>query len=58
MSERIDDLAQGVSSYGFIFGKVIPSANLLGKDKSVVIVHDDQRYVLRVTKLGKLILTK
>jgi hemin uptake protein HemP len=37
---------------------VIPSANLLGKNKSVVIVHDDQRYVLRVTKLGKLILTK
>jgi hypothetical protein len=41
MSERIDDLAQAVSSYGFIFGKVIPSANLLGKDKSVVIIHDD-----------------
>lgn len=58
MSERIDDLAQAFSSYGFIVGKVILSANLLGKDKSVVIVHDDQRYVLRVTKLGKLILTK
>lgn len=58
MSERIDDLAQAFSSYGFIVGKVIPSANLFGKNKSVVIVHDDQRYVLRVTKLGKLILTK
>jgi hemin uptake protein HemP len=58
MSECFDDLAQAFSSYSFIVGKVIPSANLLGKNKSVVIVHDDQRYVLRVTKLGKLILTK
>jgi hemin uptake protein HemP len=58
MSERIDDLARAVSSYGSIVSKVIPSANLLGKEKSVVIVHDDQRYVLSITKLGKLILTK
>jgi hemin uptake protein HemP len=39
-------------------GRVVSSATLLGQDKSIVIVHDGQRYVLRVTKLGKLILTK
>lgn len=58
MSERISDLVQAVLSDESIWSKVISSASLLGKDKSVVIVHDDQRYVLRVTKLGKLILTK
>lgn len=58
MSERIDDLAQAVPGYESIFGKVISSACLLGKDRLVVIVHDDQQYVLRITKLGKLILTK
>lgn len=58
MGERICDLAQAVSSGDSIWSKVISSTSLLGKDKSIVIVHDDQRYVLSITKLGKLILTK
>lgn len=58
MSERISDLAQAVLNDDSIWSKVISSASLLGKDKSIVIVHDDQRYFLRITKLGKLILTK
>ncbi len=45
-------------SYESSWGRVISSTSLLGKDKSVVIVHDGQRYVLSITKLGKLILTK
>jgi hemin uptake protein HemP len=38
--------------------KIIPSAALFGKEKAIVINHDGQRYVLRITKLRKLILTK
>ena len=40
------------------FGKVVSSATLLGQDKSIVILHDGQRYTLSITKLRKLILTK
>ena len=40
------------------FEKVVSSATLLGQDKSIVILHDGQRYVLSITKLRKLILTK
>ena len=40
------------------WGKVVSSATLLGQDKSIVILHDGQRYTLRITKLRKLILTK
>jgi hemin uptake protein HemP len=40
------------------WGKVISSATLLGKEKSIVILHDGQRYRLSITKLRKLILTK
>lgn len=39
-------------------GKVVSSATLLGQDKSIVILHDGQRYILSITKLRKLILTK
>jgi hemin uptake protein HemP len=38
--------------------KTISSAALLGKHNQIVIVHDGQRYQLRITKLRKLILTK
>lgn len=38
--------------------KVIASASLFGKKKTVVIIHDGERYILRITKLKKLILTK
>jgi len=38
--------------------KVISSATLLGQEKSIVILHDGQRYTLSITKLRKLILTK
>lgn len=58
MSERVGDLALAVSNFDSIWGKVISSASLLGKDRSIIIVHDGQRYVLSITKLGKLILTK
>lgn len=54
----MSDLTQLAPSYYPLWGKVISSESLLGKNKSVVIVHDDQRYVLSITKLGKLILTK
>ncbi len=40
------------------WGRVISSAVLLGKEKSVVILHDGQKYRLSITKLRKLILTK
>ena len=58
MDLHMSDLAQLAPSYDLGWGKVISSESLLGKNKSVVIVHDDQRYVLSITKLGKLILTK
>jgi hemin uptake protein HemP len=38
--------------------KVIASTTLFGKEKTIVIIHDGERYVLRITKLKKLILTK
>jgi len=38
--------------------KVIASTTLFGKEKTVVIIHDGERYILRITKLKKLILTK
>lgn len=34
------------------------SAELMGRDKSLVIVHRGEEYQLRVTRNGKLILTK
>jgi hemin uptake protein HemP len=40
------------------FPKTISSAALLGKHNQIFIVHDGQRYQLRITKLKKLILTK
>ena len=40
------------------WGKVVSSSALLGQDKCIVILHDGQRYTLRITKLRKLILTK
>ncbi len=54
MDPGIAESAQFVSSGG----KAISSSSLFGKDRSVIIVHDGQRYVLSITKLGKLILTK
>jgi hemin uptake protein HemP len=38
--------------------KTIASTSLFGKEKTVVIIHDGERYILRITKLKKLILTK
>jgi hemin uptake protein HemP len=38
--------------------KVIASTTLFGKEKTIVIIHDGERYILRITKLKKLILTK
>ena len=40
------------------WGKVVSSSTLLGQGKSIVILHDGQRYTLSITKLRKLILTK
>lgn len=40
------------------WGRVISSTSLLGKEKAIVILHDGQKYTLRITKLRKLILTK
>lgn len=40
------------------YPKTISSAALLGKQNQIFIVHDGQRYLLRITKLRKLILTK
>ena len=50
-NQESDYIAKGL-------GKVVSSASLLGRDKSIVILHDGQRYVLSITKLRKLILTK
>jgi hemin uptake protein HemP len=41
-----------------ILPKTISSEVLLGKCRQMFIAHDGQIYQLRVTKLGKLILTK
>ncbi len=38
--------------------KTVLSDTLLGRGKLVFILHDGQRYQLRITKLRKLILTK
>jgi hemin uptake protein HemP len=38
--------------------RVLRSADLLGQGKEVVIDHDGERYLLRFTSKGKLILTK
>ncbi|MBU3581545.1 hemin uptake protein HemP [Polynucleobacter sp. AP-Capit-er-40B-B4] len=41
-----------------IFPKTVSSSVLLGQRKQIFITHDGQTYQLRITKLGKLILTK
>jgi len=38
--------------------KTISSEALLGRMKQIFILHDGNSYQLRITKLGKLILTK
>lgn len=38
--------------------KIYSSADLFGKNNSVVINHRGVCYILRITQLGKLILTK
>ena len=38
--------------------RVVSSAALLGEGKYIVILHDGERYILSITKLRKLILTK
>ncbi|MBU3565434.1 hemin uptake protein HemP [Polynucleobacter sp. MWH-HuK1] len=38
--------------------KIISSEDLLGRGKQMFITHDGCTYQLRITKLGKLILTK
>jgi hemin uptake protein HemP len=38
--------------------KVIASTTLFGEEKTIAIIHDGERYILRITKLKKLILTK
>jgi hemin uptake protein HemP len=41
-----------------ILPRVISSEILLGRMKQVFILHEGETYQLRITKLGKLILTK
>ena len=41
-----------------IFPKTVSSEALLGQGKQIFITHDGHTYQLRITKLGKLILTK
>ena len=48
----------GVKLVGLECPKTISSAALLGKQNQIFIIHDGQRYLLRITKLRKLILTK
>ncbi len=43
---------------GEILPKTVSSEVLLGLGKRMFITHDGQTYQLRITKLGKLILTK
>jgi hemin uptake protein HemP len=38
--------------------RVIPSAELLGERGQLLIEHQGERYLLRITRQGKLILTK
>jgi hemin uptake protein HemP len=40
------------------FPKIISSEVLLGQMKQIFILHEGNSYQLRITKLGKLILTK
>ena len=58
MNSRISESIYTVSDAAPHLSRVISSATLLGKGKSIVILHDGQRYVLSLTKLRKLILTK
>ena len=39
-------------------GKVIRTQELFGAEKEIVIDHDGERYKLRITRRGKLILQK
>jgi hemin uptake protein HemP len=41
-----------------ILPKTLSSEILLGQEKQIFIAHSGQIYQLRITKLGKLILTK
>lgn len=41
-----------------ILPKTVSSEALLGQGRQMFIAHDGQIYQLRITKLGKLILTK
>jgi hemin uptake protein HemP len=54
LNDSIEDYVNPLLS----LDKVIASATLFGKEKIVVIIHDGERYILRITKLKKLILTK
>ncbi len=58
MSFELKSLNTDLSLSGSDLPKIIPSSILFGKQKSIVINHDGQQYVLRITKLRKLILTK
>ena len=48
----------GVKLVSLEYPQTISSAALLGKQNQIFIIHDGQRYLLRITKLRKLILTK
>jgi hemin uptake protein HemP len=55
------ELNNSIDDYGapqLNLDRVIASTTLFGKEKTVVIIHDGERYILRITKLKKLILTK
>ncbi|OWF65122.1 hypothetical protein B6A14_04725 [Polynucleobacter hirudinilacicola] len=59
MNEKNDSnsgLPQNSSPY--LAPKTISSEALLGHLKQICILHDGNLYQLRITKLGKLILTK
>jgi len=47
------ELRQCISRLG-----AVPSLVLLGDRKSIAILHEGENYLLRLTKFGKLILTK
>jgi hemin uptake protein HemP len=38
--------------------KVVSAHDLFGDDREICIVHEGERYVLRITRRGKLILQK
>ncbi|OWS71185.1 hemin uptake protein HemP [Polynucleobacter campilacus] len=42
----------------YLLPKTVSSEVLLGRMKQIFILHDGNSYQLRITKLGKLILTK